>query len=114
MPKLRNDSKGDSNSGSLDCDSRILPLNYQSHKHRSVHLIPHLIDTYLVLACAFSSLPFADFMLPLSCHHLYPHVARKVSLKSNHTKTVIRHSSLVFTQVTDIWRLVTGVVLNGH
>ena len=56
-----------------------------------------MIDTYLVLACAFSFLPPADFMLPLSCHHLYPHVVSNVSLKSNHTKTVIRHSSVVFT-----------------
>ena len=27
MPKLRNGSKGDSNPGSLDCESSILPLS---------------------------------------------------------------------------------------
>ena len=28
MPKIRNGSKGDSNPGSLDCESSILPLSY--------------------------------------------------------------------------------------
>ena len=30
MPKLRNGSKGDSNPGSLDCESGILPLSYRA------------------------------------------------------------------------------------
>ena len=30
MPKLRNCSKGDSNPGSLDCESDILPLSYRA------------------------------------------------------------------------------------
>ena len=30
MPKLRNDNKGDSNLGSLDCESGILPLSYRA------------------------------------------------------------------------------------
>ena len=30
MPKLRNGSKGDSNPGSLDCESDILPLSYRA------------------------------------------------------------------------------------
>ena len=29
MPNLRNGSKGDSNPGSLDCESGILPLSYR-------------------------------------------------------------------------------------
>ena len=31
MPKLRNSSKGDSNPGSLDCESGILPLSYRDN-----------------------------------------------------------------------------------
>ena len=30
MPKLRNGSKGDSNPGSLHCESAILPLSYRA------------------------------------------------------------------------------------
>ena len=30
MPKLLNDSKGDSQPGSLDCESGILPLSYRA------------------------------------------------------------------------------------
>ena len=30
MPKLRNGSKGDSNPGSHDCESGILPLSYRA------------------------------------------------------------------------------------
>ena len=30
MPNLRNGSKGDSNPGSLDCESGILPLSYRA------------------------------------------------------------------------------------
>ena len=30
MPKRRNGSKGDSNPGSLDCESDILPLSYRA------------------------------------------------------------------------------------
>ena len=30
MPKLGNGSKGDSNPGSLDCESGILPLSYRA------------------------------------------------------------------------------------
>ena len=32
MPKLRNGSKGDSNPGSLDCESVILPLSYRASR----------------------------------------------------------------------------------
>ena len=30
MPKLRNGTKGDSNMGSLDCESGVLPLSYRA------------------------------------------------------------------------------------
>ena len=40
MPELRNGSKGDSNPGSLDCESDILPLNYHA---------PQLYKTLLCL-----------------------------------------------------------------
>ena len=32
MPKLRNGNKGDSNPGSLDCESGVLPLSHRAPK----------------------------------------------------------------------------------
>ena len=34
MPNLRNGTKGDSNPGSLDCESGILPLSYRAPRYR--------------------------------------------------------------------------------
>ena len=39
MPKLRNGSKGDSNPGSLACESGILPLSYRAPRKKRFRLV---------------------------------------------------------------------------
>ena len=43
-------AKGDSNPGSLDCESGILPLSYCAPQASSVHMFKNGIDKYLVKA----------------------------------------------------------------
>ena len=59
MPNLRNGSKGDSNPGSLDCDSGIIPMGYRAPfniKYRSKRAWINQSDKYYVA---------------LFCHHGY-------------------------------------------
>ena len=43
MPNLQNDSKGDSNPGSLDCESGILPLSYCAALMPFIYLLTYLL-----------------------------------------------------------------------
>ena len=76
MPKLRNSSKEDSNPGSLDCESSILPLSYRAPLVFSAELLfesVHFIFCFLTCCDSRNVLHFylVQLYLKLTEHYIF-------------------------------------------
>ena len=86
MPNLRHGSKGDSNTGSLDCESDILPLRYRAPDILELHRQPRCMP----LSCMFRSRsPLSYVWLSKTCLHNDLNTYTNFSPKPNHNVTMI-------------------------